>query len=110
MTELFQYPNCPDTVKAAGAYLLKQINASSGQILLLLSGGSSLNAVRETFKVIKPEVVNRIDLAQIDERFVDIDDQDSNWRVIKDVTGDSFAHFDKKVSIRESVCWPAPIT
>lgn len=101
MTELFQYDSCSDAVTNAGIYLAKQLSDSSGQILLLLSGGSSLNPVHNAFKQVNQDIVKRTDLAQIDERFVDINSADSNWKTIRKVTGSAYDNFDKKVAILE---------
>jgi 6-phosphogluconolactonase/glucosamine-6-phosphate isomerase/deaminase len=87
MTELFQYETCTDAVLAAKDYLLKQLNESEGHILLLLSGGSCLNPVREAFKELDDETLGRIDIAQIDGRYVDIGAEGSNWRQIKEALG-----------------------
>lgn len=87
MTELFKYAGCPDAVLAAKDYLVKQINDSEGNILLLLAGGSCLNPVREAFKELDDETISRIHVAQIDGRYVDIGAEGSNWRQIKEAIG-----------------------
>jgi 6-phosphogluconolactonase/glucosamine-6-phosphate isomerase/deaminase len=87
MTELFEYKTCNDAITAAADYLFKQIDESEGSILLLLSGGSSLNPVREAFKNIDDETLGRIHIAQVDGRFVEIDDEASNWRQIREAIG-----------------------
>ena len=88
MTELFEYKTSAATVKAAGDYLLRQIKESSGNILLLLSGGSSLNAVREAFSRLDKGTLKRIHIAQIDSLIVPETDEFSNWRQIKEALGD----------------------
>ncbi|HEX9679443.1 MAG TPA: 6-phosphogluconolactonase [Candidatus Saccharimonadales bacterium] len=90
MTELFEYKTCADAVKAARDYLLEQLKASDGNIVLLLSGGSSLNPVKEAFKLLDDETVGRIQLLQVDERYVDLSSSDSNWRQIKRALGSKF--------------------
>ncbi len=82
-----QYESCQDAVVGASEYLARQLKESEGSIALLLSGGSSLNPVREAFKSLDDKVLGRIHIAQIDGRFVDIDDEASNWRQIKDALG-----------------------
>ena len=88
MTELFEYKTSAATVKAAGDYLLKQINESDGNILLLLSGGSSLNPVREALSRLDKNTLKRVHIAQIDSLIVPETDEFSNWRQIKEALGD----------------------
>lgn len=99
MTELFEYTTCADAVTAAKAYLVKQLSASDGHILLLLSGGSSLNPVREAFKELDDDTLARIDIAQIDGRYVDIGAESSNWRQIKEALGSKLDKVDTKLSL-----------
>lgn len=87
MTELLQYRTCADAVAAAGDYLTKQLFESEGNIILLLAGGSCLNAVRHAVKKLDGPVLSRIHLAQIDERVVPLDDPASNWRQIEESVG-----------------------
>lgn len=98
MTELFEYTTCVDAVKAAKDYLLKQLNESEGHILLLLSGGSCLNPVREVFKQLDKDTLSRIDIAQIDGRYVDIGAEGSNWRQIKEALGSKLDKTDAKLA------------
>lgn len=98
MTELFEYTTCADAVVAAKEYLVKQLDASEGHILLLLSGGSSLNPVREAFKELDDETISRIDIAQIDGRYVDIGAEGSNWRQIKEALGNKLGKADTKLA------------
>lgn len=99
MTELFAYKTCADAVVASSDYLQKQLNDAEGQILLLLSGGSCLNPVREAFKRLDDENLKRIDLAQIDGRYVDIGAEGSNWRQIKEALGVKLNKLDTKLAL-----------
>jgi len=99
MTELFEYKTLNANIKAAGDYLLKQLNESTGNILLLLSGGSSLNPVREAFAHLDKAVLKRIHIAQIDALVVGEDDELSNWRQIKDALGQDLAKTGRQLAI-----------
>lgn len=101
MTELSQYTTCKDAIVACAEYLVKQLNASQGNILLLLSGRSSLNPVREAFAQLDDEVLSRIHVGQIDERFVDIKDEASNWRQIKEALGPALNKTASRLAILE---------
>jgi len=86
MTELFQYKTAKDAISAAADYLVKQLEDSQGNVLLLLSGGSSLNPVREAFKRLKDETVSRLHIGQIDERY-EANGELNNWRQIEEAIG-----------------------
>ncbi|HEX9594854.1 MAG TPA: 6-phosphogluconolactonase [Candidatus Saccharimonadales bacterium] len=87
MTELFEYKTLPSAVKAASDYLKKQINESSGKVLLLLSGGSSLNPVKEAFSSLDSKTLARIRLAQVDALLVPPEDELNNGRQIQEALG-----------------------
>lgn len=86
MTELFQYKSAKEAIDGAADYLVKQLEDSQGNVLLILSGGSSLNPVREVFTKLKDATLARIHVAQIDERYAE-DGQLNNWRQIEDALG-----------------------
>lgn len=87
MTELFAYDNRKSAIDAASDYLIKQLTASEGTILLILSGGSSLNPVREAFKKLDEATLSRISIAQVDGVYSSKEDISTNWRQIKTALG-----------------------
>jgi 6-phosphogluconolactonase/glucosamine-6-phosphate isomerase/deaminase len=86
MTELFQYKSAEDAISAAADYLAKQLEDSQGNVLFLLSGGSSLNPVRVAFKKLSDDTVRRLYIAQIDERLAE-NGEPTNWSQIEKALG-----------------------
>lgn len=110
MTELFQYAKCADAVAAAKDYLVRQLSSADGHILLMLSGGSSLAPIQEAFKELSDDTLSRIDIAQIDARYVDIDAESSNWHRIKEALGSKLDKTDTKLIFLNTGNAPEDIT
>lgn len=92
MTELFSYKDLTSAVTAASDYLLKQIKDASGNVLLLLSGGSSLNPVKKAFESLDKAQLGRLRLAQVDALVVPEDDELNNGRQIREALAGKIEH------------------
>jgi len=89
--------------EAAAAEAGRKLAATVGQHkkpLLLLSGGSSLNAVRVMVSRLSKTQKKRLKIMQIDARYVPFGHEESNWTQIENLFGDEL-NLDRQYAMYE---------
>lgn len=81
--KIFYHHSREQAVIEAGKALQKALKGAA-RPLLLLSGGSSLNAAKYLFRRLSAKAISQLELAQIDDNFVAIDDFYADCRQIKE--------------------------
>jgi len=82
--KVIHHRTCQAAVTEAGRLLASEVSSAKSP-LLLLSGGSSLNAVKIMISRLNKKQLDNLVIGQIDERFVDSNSSDCNWKQIKEV-------------------------
>jgi 6-phosphogluconolactonase len=72
--------------KASEAILerAKEISEKKGNVVLALPGGRSIAGILNEFRQSEDDIWRRIHIFMVDERLVDIDDAESNYKLIMD--------------------------
>ncbi len=97
--KVIHHRTCEAAATEAGRKLASAIGKHK-KPLLLLSGGSSLNAVRVMASRLTKAQKNRIKVMQIDARYVPFGDEDNNWSQIEKYLSDDLV-LDRKNAIYE---------